>query len=323
MKKRILSIIIAAICLICAAAFPAFAQSPCQVTVYGTGNEGLALKESPDVNAARYLYIPEGTSLYIDQVYDGWGHTGFNGSSGWVALQYTKIQGYYNVLAPSYGWIPPANYTVSATDGEGLELRVEPGIHSSTFGPVPEGTGLVVEAIINDWAYTGYNGRMGWCNLAHLTKWTNPAVPTENYYNVMVYNTEGEGLAMKSSPDVNSQRYFLIPEQTVLTIDSVSENGWGHTTCSGYSGWVALRYTRILGSYPTKAPSWGQINPKYYTVTSTDGEGLELRNKPTIETSSFGAVPDGVVLTVTAVNNDWAYTSYNGNNGWCNMMYLR
>ena len=321
--RRIIAAVLAAICISSMVSVTAYAQSPCQVQVYDTGNEGLALKTSPDINAGRYLYIPEKASLSIDQIINGWGHTSYSGKTGWVALQYTKIQGNYTVPEPYYGLIVPTPYTVSGTLGEGLELRVDPTIQCSTYGPIPEGMTVMVSAISNDWAYTWYNGHTGWANLTYLKKWEAPAEPTKDNYYVIVYNTYQEGLALKVTPDINSTRILLIPENTALTIDAVSDNGWGHTSYRGYSGWVSLRYTQILGTYPTESPSWGWISPRFYTVTGTEGEGLELRSKPTVECSSFGAVPEETQLVVQAINYDWAYTTYNGHSGWCNLTYLR
>ena len=323
MKKRLISFLIAVCCMSFAFATVSFAQNPCQVQIYDTDGEGLALKASPDMNAARYLFIPDYASVYIDQVSNGWGHTSYMGCSGWVALQYTRIIGSYTASAPSRGYITPTTYTVTGTAREGLELRVDPTIACSTFGPIPEGASIVVTAIVNDWGYTNYNGHYGWANLAYLKKWVAPVTPTTDSYYVMVYDTEREGLALKSAPDINSSRYQMIPEDVILYIDSVSSNGWGHTTFNGFSGWVALRYTRIMGSYPTAAPTGGWITPRYYTVYNTEGEGLELRSMPTVESSSFGPVPEGTSLNVQAIKGDWAYTSYNGNNGWCNLAHLR
>ena len=66
MKKQMLAIITAALCLVSLFPTAAFAQNVGQVQVYDTGSEGLALKASPDVNAARYIYIPENTSISIE-----------------------------------------------------------------------------------------------------------------------------------------------------------------------------------------------------------------------------------------------------------------
>ena len=323
MKKTLILILAAVLCVISlGTGTVAFAQTASQVTVYQTGLEGLALKASADINSTRYLYIPDGTAIYIDQVSNGWGHTTYGGYSGWVSLRYTKIFGSYQAQAPWTGYISPTSYVVRGTEGEGLELRVEPTVNCSSQGTILEGRAVIVRAIINDWAYTYYNGKRGWANLTYLTKWQDPTeVTTSNYY-VMVYDTDLEGLALKQAADINSARILMVPEHAVLTIDSI-QNGWGHTSYGGYSGWVALRYTRVLGNYPTPGPSWGNINPVNYTVYNTQGEGLELRTKASVESSTFGPVPDGTILSVTAINNDWAYTTYNGHYGWCNLTYMR
>ena len=69
MKKRWIGFLIAVCCMSFAFATVSFAQNPCQVQIYDTDNEGLALKASPDMNAARYLFIPENAGIYIDQTF--------------------------------------------------------------------------------------------------------------------------------------------------------------------------------------------------------------------------------------------------------------
>ena len=323
MKKKTIAIVITVLCLFSMFPTAAFAQNVGQVQIYDTGREGLALKASPDVDAARYLYIPENTSISIDQISNGWGHTSYYGKTGWVALQYTKIQGSYATPQPSWGIITPASYMVYATDGEGLGLRVDPTIDRKSVVPIPEGTTVLVTAIQDDWAFTSYNGYYGWANLHHLRQWITPQSPTQTCYYVSVYDTGREGLALKAAADIQAGRYCFIPENVILTIDYVTDDGWGHTAYNGYAGWVALRYTRIYGTYPTAAPLWGRITPAVYTVRGTDGEGLELRVKPSVEASTFGPIPEGTRLVVEAINNDWAYIQYNGNAGWCNLAHLR
>ena len=292
-----------------------------QVSVYSAGKEGLPLKVKPDLSAARYSRIPENTSLTIDQIENGWGHTTYNGISGWVALRYTRITSSYTAKVPQAGYIEAAYYIVNGTQGEGLELRVEPSVHSSTFGPVPDGTKLKVLAIDQDWAYTSYNGNYGWVNLTYLRKSSEKPVSSE--VQVRVYDTDGEGLSLKAAADLSATRYLTIPENTTLILDEITKSGWGHTIYGGYSGWVSLRYTMITGNYEAEIPTSGSINPSWYTVYNTEGEGLELRTRPDVESSTFGPIPDGTILQVTAINDDWAYTLYNGHHGWANLTYLK
>ena len=284
-----------------------------QATVYDTGTEGLALKAYADVNASRYLYIPNGAAVTIDCVStNGWGHTNYNGYSGWISLRYTKVSGSYEATVPGYGYITPTFYIVTDTENEGLELRTTASVESSTFGPIPSNTIVLAEAIINDWAYVSYNGHKGWANTKYLAKTTVQST---------VYNTDGEGLALKASADGSSQRYCLIPDGTVLNISQVT-NGWGYTSYNGQQGWVAVRYTRLNSKLEPVAPTTGFINAKTYTVVNVT-DGLEMRTSYDGENLSVCSVPLGTQLTVTAIEHNWGFTSYNGHTGWVLMTYLQ
>ena len=292
------------------------------VSVYSVGTDGLPLKVKPDINAARYTRIPAGTSLLIDQIEDGWGHTTYNGKNGWVALRYTRITSRYQAKEPEQGWyVEMANYLVHDTEGEGLELRVEPNVHCSTFGPVPDGTILTVLAIHDDWAYTSYKGNYGWTNLTYMSKTDEKPVSAE--VQVKVYDTDGEGLSLKKEAGLSAERILTVPEDAILVLDEMTEEGWGHTDYNGNSGWVSLRYTRILGEYEAEKPETILSRSVLYTVYNTEGEGLELRTRPDVESATFGPVPEGSILQITAFHEDWAYTQYNGHNGWVNLTYLK
>ena len=185
---------------------------------------------------------------------------------------------------------------------------------------MPDKTVLQVTAIQNDWAYTSYNGNSGWVNTTYLQK--TEESPTMMKTEVRVYDTDGEGLSLKSAADVSSIRYTTIPENTVLILDEIS-SGWGHTSYNGYSGWVSLRYTQVISGIEAERPEMSLLTPARYTVYNTEGEGLELRTRPDVESSTFGPVRDGVILQVMAIKGDWAYTQYNGHYGWVNLTYLK
>ena len=141
-------------------------------------------------------------------------------------------------------------------------------------------------------------------------------------YQVEVYFTEGAGLALRDYPDTEADKVLEIPEGAGLLIDQVSD-GWGYVTYDGYDGWVSLQYTKIVGNYKTQAPAYGYIDPVYYTVYDTEGEGLELRTDPTEKSSTFGPLVDGTVFQAEAQDEDWVYGENNGHYGWCNTTYLR
>lgn len=316
MKKTRIIIFAVVLCLtMCLFQTISFAAStPYTVTVYDTDGEGLALRKSYDSNSERLCTVPDGAALTIAQIsYSGWGYTEYNGYDGWVDLEWTKVSGSCSADQPSSGYTAPIYYVVYGTDGEGLELRVSPSISSSTYGAIPNGAVVVVNAISGDWAYTSYNGNSGWANLAHLTT---------TAFAASIYGTANEGLALKASADINSQRYLYIPEGTNVTINYTTTTGWGYTSYGGYSGWVSLQYVKVSGSYQADAPSSGYITPAFYIVLNTDNEGLELRTKASINSCTFGYIPTGTTVLAEAICGDWAYVSYNGHKGWANTTYL-
>jgi len=186
---------------------------------------------------------------------------------------------------------------------------------SSSAGDVHFGTGTVLPQSQEE----NYDGGT-----------VSPQQQTENYdagtaftgYQASIYDTGSEGLALKAEPDINSQRYFYIPEGALINIDSIS-GGWGHTVYNGTGGWIALKYTRVIGDCSSESASYGYISPEYYIVVNTEGEGLEVRTKPTSEASTFGPCYDGTVVQVMAIEGNWAYVSANGHYGWMYLEYLR
>ena len=320
--RKTLAVIIAAMMLM-----PAIMAQPMivsaaninyRVQIYATDGEGLSLKEEPDLDANKYGVIPEGETITIDSISDGWGRTNYYDKTGWVYLEYTRVLDSYISEYPTSGICDTKYYKVINTDGEGLELRTAPTSKCSTFGAIPDGTIVAVQAIRGDWAYTYYKGNFGWAHMDFMTQFTGTVA-----YRVTVYDTGAEGLALKKEANANSDRYLMIPENTKIAIDAVTDDGWGRTSYNGYTGWVSLRYTKIAGDYCSEIPSNGFMDAAYYTIRNTEGEGLELRCKPTVESSTYGPIYDGTSVLVQAIQGDWAYLAFNGHYGWCNTMYLR
>ena len=319
MKKKLSLLLALVLALSTIIAVPAFAVGvPYMVLVFGCGDEGLSVRSNPDPNSEKMGAFPDDNHLQIKQISDnGWGYISQAGVEGWVNLQWTKVMDTCTVDKPA-SYISPTEYRVVGTGNEGLELRVSPKVAASTWGPVPNGTVVSVQGISGEWAFTSYNGHEGWLNMTHLQ-----VNIIQCDYNVNVFETGSEGLALKADANVNAARLAMIPEETPLHIDSYTPNGWGHTTYNGQNGWVALRYTKVNGNVSPAVPSYGFINPTFYKVVgNTEDNSLELRLNPTVESSSFGVVPEDTVVYVEAFVNGWAYFSYNGHKGWGHSSHL-
>ena len=148
------------------------------VVIY-LGDNALAMHATPNNDEQRLLYIPAGQQVHIDSTENGWGHTYYEDQEGWIWLYYTRIVGNARVMQPEEGTMlaEPQSYTIGLTE-DNNELRTMPDI-SSTFGPIPEGTEIQIEAYYEDtwnhymYGYTSYDGHHGWVYL-YSTAQTEP-----------------------------------------------------------------------------------------------------------------------------------------------------
>lgn len=140
------------------------------VRIYADG-DALSMKDVP--NGTGLLYIPSDEKVHISEVDGGWGHTSYDGEDGWIWLEYTKVDGNARVQEPETLLETPETFTIGYTEFNN-ELKTGPGNYFSTFGPIPEGTELTVEAYYTDdyngavWAYTSYDGHHGWVFLYYI-----------------------------------------------------------------------------------------------------------------------------------------------------------
>ena len=124
-----------------------------------------------------------------------------------------------------------------------------------------------------------------------------------------------EGLSLKAGPDDWYDRITVIPEGEIITVYSMDTTGWGYASYGAYVGYVYMRYTTPIDSYPATQPATELSEPEIHTITN-DGEALDYRSAPGAQYPSYGRIPYGEEITVTAYQDGWAYTSYNGIYGW-------
>jgi len=141
-------------------------------------------------------------------------------------------------------------------------------------------------------------------------------------YMATVIGCGTEGLSVRSKPDVNSEKMGAFPDDNHVYIRKIADNGWGYISQSGVEGWICLRWTKVQDTCKVDKPA-SYIAPTQYKVFGTGSEGLELRVAPRIVASTWGPVPDGTVVTITGISGQWAFTSYNGHEGWLNMAHLQ
>ncbi|MBE6687018.1 MAG: CHAP domain-containing protein [Ruminococcaceae bacterium] len=66
--------------------------------------------------------------------------------------------------------------------------------------------------------------------------------PVQNGYEPGKYIVNTAWLNFRSKPSAGSERYELLPQNTLLDITEVTEDGWGKAVYNSNTGWVSLEY---------------------------------------------------------------------------------
>ena len=144
-----------------------FTGTTYNVLIYADG-ESLSMYSQPTNESVRITYVPSDYEVTVTETQGGWGHINYEGSDGWIWLEFTKVATNGPIQTPEEMLAQTEERTV--IDSIYMDLRLGATVASSSFGTVPAGTVLTIEAYDASytWAYTSYNGHHGWISVESL-----------------------------------------------------------------------------------------------------------------------------------------------------------
>lgn len=317
--------------------------------IVDTGGSVLNMRTEPSVNTGSVKgSLSDGTKITFDKravSRDGKKWVFVNGSTnGWFCI-YDGSQWLVKdvPVGPDWTEYSESGEFIVDTGGDVLNVRNKPSMKSgSVKGSMKNGTRFSYSkrAVSNDgkkWAYVS-SPVTGWVCIHDGSQWLVKDVPvapewTEYSENGnFVVDTGGDVLNVRNKPSVNQgsvQGTLKNGTSFSYTKRAVSKDGkkWAYVN-SPISGWVCIHdgsewLVKDAASPPSPKPStpdWTEYNENNTYVVSTDGAGLNVRNKPTLNGSSVvKTLSDGTTVNCTkrAVSKDgkkWAYSSDIG--GW-------
>ncbi len=128
-------------------------------------------------------------------------------------------------------------------------------------------------------------------------------------------NTESSGLNIREFPDGDG--FSEIPKGAKITVKAIYGD-WGYVTYGEDSGWVAMKYTKLL----TPSKKSPDHKPGKYTI-ATKETPLGIRSIPDDDGEWLLGIPKGTEVEILAVVDNWGYVEYNGTKGWLNFKYLK
>ncbi len=170
--------------------------------------------------------VPDGETVTVTEVKDGWGKVTYNGVTGYISLDYAIF--------------------VSATFTS-ITVATKPSKTQYKIGESFDKSGLVVKACysdgstktVTDYTLSGFNSTSigeKTIKVTYSGKTTNFTVDVVKQYKV---KADG-GLYLRSAPQ-GSTIYTTIPDGTVVNVLETS-NGWAKLRYSSYTGWSSMDY---------------------------------------------------------------------------------
>lgn len=140
--------------------------------VYSKGtyitNEKMNFRTSYSTAATVITLIPAGTTVTVTDVHGVWGQIVYNGTTGWISLDYSTMLSETPSEEPVVEPEPDETYKTGRYQTDYV-MNFRSSINGTVLTLIPKGTILVVTKTQDEWGQATYNGQTGWFSLEYST----------------------------------------------------------------------------------------------------------------------------------------------------------
>lgn len=220
----------------------------------------------------------------------------------------------------------PAIETVQADNGSisitatSLNVRTGPGLSYPVSGSVIKGEKFPIVKQEGEWIQVNLGGgKKGW-----VAEWfTAKEAPRTEAAPAVSPNLIGSasitvnGLRVRKGPGTNHQVIGTFSSGQAVEVLSLNGN-WAEVRTNNLQGWVSKEYISVKDSKASKAPA-----PSAKTNATVTATSLNVREKPSLNSSKVGQLSYGAAVTVHSQSNGWAEITYAGKNAWVSAEFLK
>lgn len=210
----------------------------------------------------------------------------------------------------------------AATVDDMLELYLSPDKDSLKITDIPGCAELTLISTEGTWGNVVFANKCGWINTSFTRDSYEEAAATTGFEAIKNVETNSDENKVKlytlPSDKVmyGSEEKYSVPDGVILKIARETHDGWGLVSLDDDYLWVNLKYTK---PYITEAEQAAEDYGLQYVYTfSESGNGVRLYSDSN-GSKALTTIADCVKLTVRKSENNYAYVSYNGINGWVNL----
>ena len=125
------------------------------------------------------------------------------------------------------------------------------------------------------------------------------------------YITAQPSLRIREGRGTNYKQIGSIPKGKKVSVTDI-DKGWGKTTYNGVTGYICMDYVKKDGNTSSSADGSYKINAS---------PSLRIRSGRGTNYKQVGSIPNGKVVSVTDVSQNWGKVTYSGKTGYISMQY--
>ena len=189
-------------------------------------------------------------------------------------------------------------------DADSLRMRSQPSTSSATLTYLTDGTKVQVHEVLNDWYKVSYGMYTGYVHADYLDYTADTASADEKEEAVTIVEKEavitGNDVNFRSGPSAEEKSLAVLKKDAKVTLVSV-ENDWGKVIWEKQTGYVSAKYLAVDGIPVVDARG---------IVT---GDCVNVRSKPTTDSSIVTKVYAGTILELVSLEDNWYQINYKDN----------
>lgn len=216
--------------------------------VVSDASAGIYLRPEPDLDAEHLILIPKNEIITVYSCKTpGWFYTTYNGTSGYIYVEYTKDPN-TSVNSDSRYFIGTGRVSVSAASA-GIYLRPYANLDAEHLLLIPKNEIISLYSCDSDgWYYTYYDGKEGYVYADYISMENNYYY--DDYENVFLgYGTvtvsaASAGIYLRPYCDLDAEYLALIPKNLSIPLYSSGNTDWYYTCYDGQWGYVYADYVK-------------------------------------------------------------------------------
>lgn len=295
MKKRLISIALAAIMCISLLIIPAAADK----TLGAYTTSALNLRKSAGTSASILMTMPKGAEVIVVSTSNGWSKVMYKNTIGYASKDYLKSDSSVS-----------GNFGTGTITGDEVRMRTGAGTGYSIIGAYNKGTKMTVTGAKGNWYAVKYNGKNGYVSGDYMTLSVTPksgstgsssSSSTTKYTGTIT----GSDVRMRTGAGTSYSIVGTYAKGTKMTITG-SKSGWYKVSYNGKTGYVSGDYMRLV-------PTTTYSSTKNGTVKDN---GSNLRMGPSTSFGVVKTVNSGSKATITGMYGSWYEIKVNGEYGY-------